>query len=244
MSANAIYRCILPLDQYICRPGWEETKQSKGSCLRKQRDDLFFLFFLLFGSSYNLRSRESNTRLINFSEKYHYLKLVPLLDFFNVEEITCYGRTPLIKGAFHSTQNSGKFVCYIKWNGQISVWSDRNIRDQLWWWSTLTGLIISDSRTEMSLSIWHNSCPQYRSFISLFQERLDFEQSLFCSKILKRQYLSKRVARFANLPPRNSRYLAVKILSLTNARNQNVPFHWARKISEISNRNFCWTESA
>ena len=104
--------------------------------------------------------------------------------------------------------------------------------------------VISDSQTEMSLSIWRNSCPQYRSFISLFQERLDFEQSLFCSKILKRQYLSKRVARFANLPPRNSRYLAVKILSLTNARNQNVPFHWARKISEISNRNFCWTESA
>ena len=110
--------------------------------------------------------------------------------------------------------------------------------------STLTGLVISDSQTEMSLSIWRNSCPQYRSFISLFQERLDFEQSLFCSKILKRQYLSKRVVRFANLPPRNSRYLAVKILSLTNARNQNVPFHWARKISEISNRNFCWTESA
>ena len=110
--------------------------------------------------------------------------------------------------------------------------------------SALTGLVISDSQTEMSLSIWRNSCPQYRSFISLFQERLDFEQSLFCSKILKRQYLSKRVARVANLPPRNSRDLAVKIPSLTNARNQNVPFHWARKISEISNRNFCWTESA
>ena len=48
---------------------------------------------------YNLRSCESNTRLINFSlQIYHYLKLVPLLDFFNVEEITCYGRTPLIKG--------------------------------------------------------------------------------------------------------------------------------------------------
>ena len=27
-------------------------------------------------------------------------------------------------------------------------------------------------------------------------------------------------------------------------RNRNVPFHWARKISEISNRNFCWMESA
>ena len=196
ISANAIYRCILPLDQYICRPGWEETKQSKGSCLRKQRDDLFFLFFLLFGSSYNLRSRESNTRLINFSRKISLLKIgpPPPLDFFNVGEITCHGGTPLIKGAFHSTQNSGNFVCYIKWNGQISVWSDRNIRDQLWWCSTLTGLVISDSRTEMSLSIWHNSCPQYRSFISLFQERLVFEQSLFCSKIFKRQYLSSRVA--------------------------------------------------
>ena len=135
-----------------------------------------------------------------------------------LKEITCYSGTPLIKGAFHSTQNSGNFVCYIKWNGQISVWSDRNIRDQLWWWSTLTGLVISDSRTEMSLSIWHNSCPQYRSFISLFQERLDFEQSLFCSKIFKRQYLSNTVARVANLRPRNSRDFAAKILSLTDFR--------------------------
>ena len=25
--------------------------------------------------------------------------------------------------------------------------------------------------------------------------------------------------------------------------NRNVPFHWARGISEISNRNFCWMES-
>ena len=135
-----------------------------------------------------------------------------------LKEITCYSGTPLIKGAFHSTQNSGNFVCYIKWNGQISVWSDRNIRDQLWWWSTLTGLVISDSRTEMSLSIWHNCCPQYRSFISLFQERLDFEQSLFCSNIFKRQYLSSEIARVANLCPRNSRDLAAKILSLTDFR--------------------------
>ena len=26
--------------------------------------------------------------------------------------------------------------------------------------------------------------------------------------------------------------------------NRNVPFHWTRRISEISNRNFCWMESA
>ena len=26
--------------------------------------------------------------------------------------------------------------------------------------------------------------------------------------------------------------------------NRNVPFHWAGEISEISNRNFCWMESA
>ena len=26
--------------------------------------------------------------------------------------------------------------------------------------------------------------------------------------------------------------------------NRNVPFHWTRRISEISNRNFCWMGSA
>ena len=56
------------------------------------------------------------------------------------------------------------------------------------------------------------------SFISLFQDRLDFEQSLFCSKIFKRQYLSSRVARVANLRLRNSRDFAAKILSLTDFR--------------------------
>ena len=45
-----------------------------------------------------------------------------------------------------------------------SVWLDRNIRDQLWRWSTLTGLVISVGRTQMFLSIWQNCCPQYRNF--------------------------------------------------------------------------------
>ena len=33
------------------------------------------------------------------------------------------------------------------------VWSDRNVRNQLWRWSTLTDLVISVGRTEMSLSM-------------------------------------------------------------------------------------------
>ena len=119
--------------------------------------------------------------------------------------------------------------------------------------STLTGLVISDSQTEMSLSIWRNSCPQYRSFISLFQEPLVFEQSLFCSKIFKRQYLSSRVAlRTCALATRATSLLkssrlqifeqkrAARSLKNNNKRAQHVPFHWAREISEISNRNFCW----
>ena len=35
----------------------------------------------------------------------------------------------------------------------ISVWSDWNIQDQLWRWSTLTGLVISDGWTEMSVDV-------------------------------------------------------------------------------------------
>ena len=42
----------------------------------------------------------------------------------------------------------------------ISVWCDRNIRDQLWRWSTLTVLVISVVRAEMSFSIWQNRCSQ------------------------------------------------------------------------------------
>ena len=57
-------------------------------------------------------------------------------------------------------------------NGRtISVWSDQNIRDQLWRWSTLTTLVFSVGRTEMSLSIWENCCPQCRSFLSCVQEQ-------------------------------------------------------------------------
>ena len=54
----------------------------------------------------------------------------------------------------------------------ISVWSDRNIRDQLWRWSSVTGLVISVGRTEMCLSICQNCCPQYRSFVSCLQEQV------------------------------------------------------------------------
>ena len=39
----------------------------------------------------------------------------------------------------------------------IFNWSDRNIGDQLWRWSTLTRLVGPN---------WQNCCPQYRSFVS------------------------------------------------------------------------------
>ena len=39
----------------------------------------------------------------------------------------------------------------------IFNWSDRNIGDQLWRWSTLTGLVGPN---------WQNCYPQYRSFVS------------------------------------------------------------------------------
>ena len=41
----------------------------------------------------------------------------------------------------------------------ISVWSDQNMHDQLWRWSTLTGPVILVSRTKMSLSIWQIVVP-------------------------------------------------------------------------------------
>ena len=57
------------------------------------------------------------------------------------------------------------FVCTSK------VLSVPNIRDQLRRKSTLIGLVISIRRTEMSLSIWQNCCPQYRSLVSCLQEQ-------------------------------------------------------------------------
>ena len=54
----------------------------------------------------------------------------------------------------------------------ISVWSDWNIWDQLWRWSTVTGLVISVGRTEMSLSICQNCCSQFRSFLSCLQDQV------------------------------------------------------------------------
>ena len=40
-----------------------------------------------------------------------------------------------------------------------------------YYWSTLTSPVISVGRTEMSLSIWQNFCPQYCSFVSCPQEQ-------------------------------------------------------------------------
>ena len=37
--------------------------------------------------------------------------------------------------------------------------------------STLTGLVISVGRTEISLSMWQKCCPQYHSFASFLQEQ-------------------------------------------------------------------------
>ena len=55
-------------------------------------------------------------------------------------------------GAFHSTQNSlRKFRLVHQMERTISVWSDRNIRDQLWRWSTLTGLVISVGRSDRNV---------------------------------------------------------------------------------------------
>ena len=65
-------------------------------------------------------------------------------------------RSYMTWGTFHSTQNSRKFRLVNQMERTISVWSDRNIRDQLWRWSTLTGPVISVGRTEMSRSIWPN----------------------------------------------------------------------------------------
>ena len=77
---------------------------------------------------------------------------------------------PFFSGRFPLNSKSGNFGCNIKWNGPWSnpnptsngterTWSDRNIRDQLWRWSSLTRLVISVGWTEMFLSIWQNCCP-------------------------------------------------------------------------------------
>ena len=75
-------------------------------------------------------------------------------------------------GAFHSSQKFRKFRLVHQTERTVSVWSDRNIRDQLRRWFTVTGLAISVGRTEMCLSICQNCCPQYRSFVSCLQEQL------------------------------------------------------------------------
>ena len=77
-----------------------------------------------------------------------------------------------LTGAFHSTQNSGHFVWYIKWNEPFRFgdlvrpeYSGPALKV-----STLTRPVISVGRTEMSLSIWQNCCSQYLFFVSFLQE--------------------------------------------------------------------------
>ena len=56
-----------------------------------------------------------------------------------------------VHGRFPFNPKFRKFRLVHQIERTISVWSDRNIRDQPWRWSTLTGLVISVGRTEMSL---------------------------------------------------------------------------------------------
>ena len=51
-----------------------------------------------------------------------------------------------LKGRFPFNPKFRKFRLAHQMERTISVWSDRNIRDQLWKWSTLTGLVISVGR--------------------------------------------------------------------------------------------------
>ena len=76
-----------------------------------------------------------------------------------------------IQGRFPFNSKFRKFWLVHQIERTYSFWSDRNVRNQLWRWSTLTGLVISIGRTEMSLSVWQNCCPKYRSFVSCLQEQ-------------------------------------------------------------------------
>ena len=76
-------------------------------------------------------------------------------------------RSMLDRGRFPFNPKVLKFRLVHQKERTISVWSARNIRDQLWRWSTVTGLVISVGRTAVSLC-----CPQYRSFLSCLQEQV------------------------------------------------------------------------
>ena len=75
-------------------------------------------------------------------------------------------------GRFPFTPKFWKFWLVHQRDRTISVWSDRDTRDQLWRWSTLTGLVISVGRTRMSLSICQNCCPQYCTFVSCLHQQV------------------------------------------------------------------------
>ena len=74
----------------------------------------------------------------------------------------CKVMMSILWGDFHSTQNPGEFGWYIKWNGAFRFGLTGILGTSFG--GALTGLVISVGRTEMSLSIWQNCCPQYPSF--------------------------------------------------------------------------------
>ena len=63
------------------------------------------------------------------------------------------------EGLFPFNPKFQKFWLVHQMEQTLLVWSDWNIRDPLWRWSSLTGLVISVSWTEKSLSFWRNCCP-------------------------------------------------------------------------------------
>ena len=111
-------------------------------------------------------------------------------------------------GRFPFNPKFRKFLLVHQMERTISVWSDRNIRNQHWRWSTVTGLVISVGRTEMCLSICQNCCPQYHSFVSCLQEQvvsngksniLNQLQFFSIFDICHKEWLSEKTGQFLEL---------------------------------------------
>ena len=114
-------------------------------------------------------------------------------------------------GAFHSTQNSGNYRWYIKWNGPFrfgptEIFGTSFEGDPLWPVWSFRSVGRSDRNVPFHLT------------------KLLFPLPLSC--ILLTRTRTKRAVTWVG---------SVQL---------ECTIHWARGISEISNRNFCWIESA
>ena len=143
-------------------------------------------------------------------------------------------------GRFPFNPKVRKFRLVHQMERTISVWSDRNIWDQLWRWSTVTGLVISVGRTENN---WRNVTRRWKKVCAIKLQfcKSPWESAYYLSEACRR-YLTKTIYQLRwneyNKAWLNTNWLKHRIYSPYSSRNCFESFEYSEKRIASIHKNF------